>query len=62
MNRCIICKRKIQIDVQCKCGNSFCMEHLPFFKHGCKFNYRENKSKKLKESLIKIVKEKIAVI
>ncbi len=65
VQKCLICKRKIKkcfMDITCKCGEIFCNEHLPSFKHECKFDYRKEKTKYLSTTLVKVESEKIVII
>ena len=50
--KCPMCGRKANhLDITCKCGKQFCMEHfLPEY-HNCTFNHKEDGIKKLIKQL-----------
>ncbi|KRH95266.1 putative Zn-finger protein [Pseudoloma neurophilia] len=58
---CAFCNKKLKMFFyfSCKCKKIFCVNHYFFDKHNCKFNYRKEESKKLKEMMPKIVNDKI---
>ncbi len=60
---CEYCNRKIGINgFDCKCGSYFCIKHKFFKDHDCSFNYKTHQREMLKESIIKIKKEKVIKI
>ena len=48
--KCGTCKAK-GILLACKCGASFCVNHLTATEHGCTFNYRESANTVLSRQL-----------
>lgn len=60
--RCIWCKKKSLITMECKCEQIYCLNCLPSFNHNCSFNYKEANQKLLAEKLIKVQKNKVTLI
>ena len=60
--KCKQCKKKMVLSFDCKCTQSFCINCLPSFMHGCKFDYKEEKKKILTDNNVKIEKEKVIII
>ena len=60
------CKKKIKIldtlSNTCKCGQCFCRIHKFYLHHNCTFDYKTIGRKKLLETNIKVVAEKIIKI
>ncbi|CAH6421830.1 Hypothetical protein KVN_LOCUS518 [uncultured virus] len=57
---CFFCNKKTGIiNYKCKCNNIFCNKHRHSFEHNCEFDYKTDNKNKLKESLQKIVANKI---
>ena len=62
-NKCAHCKKKLgMMAFKCKCGKKYCITHLQAEIHDCKYDYRENATKKLEKDLIKVVNTKIIPI
>lgn len=41
--KCMICKKKLMVNIKCKCSNHYCEKHR--FNHNCTYSYfLENKS------------------
>jgi predicted nucleic acid binding AN1-type Zn finger protein len=56
--KCPLCNRKINhLDIVCKCGGIFCMEHTLPEKHNCQFDFKTFGRNKMMEK-IEIDKEK----
>lgn len=50
---CAECNKKLGItnQLQCRCGNIYCMKHLHSFNHKCTFDYKKfHKEKLIKEN------------
>ena len=57
---CSLCNKKLGlIPFKCKCNDVFCDKHRYSFLHNCKFDFRKENKDKLKNSLQKIVADKI---
>ena len=57
--RCTQCRKKIMIDYSCKCSNNFCLNCLPYYKHNCTFDYKEDRKNNLTETNPKIIPIKV---
>jgi hypothetical protein len=48
-NKCHFCNKKLKLyekNIQCNCGNCFCMKHINKHSHNCKFiNHNKEKNK-----------------
>jgi predicted nucleic acid binding AN1-type Zn finger protein len=54
------CGRKLKLlDLDCRCGERFCMEHRMPETHECTFDFRAAADSVLGKQLIKVVGEKI---
>jgi recombinational DNA repair protein (RecF pathway) len=52
MSRCEHCKKKLGIiEYKCKCEKLFCIKHLHYEEHNCKYNYKQEKLDLLKKQL-----------
>jgi hypothetical protein len=56
------CKKKVVLDVLCKCAKVFCPEHRMPEDHGCSFDFKTEGQKTLSAELVKVVAEKILII
>ena len=52
MQRCLMCKQKMMVFIDCKCGLNSCIKCNS--KHNCNFDYFSENQKNLKRSLHKI--------
>ena len=61
---CFECSKKVPkfIFNQCKCENYFCNNCLPFFKHNCSYDYKQDKKDKLRSENIIVVNDKVVKI
>jgi len=59
--KCQTCYRKIKNFTcnQCKCDGFFCTDCLPFFKHGCSYDYKKDKKEKLTVENVLVASDKI---
>ena len=61
--RCPMCNKKIKLtDMECRCGNIYCMEHRLPELHNCCFNYKKEGKEMLNKNNPQIIKEKILKI
>ena len=59
-NRCFSCNKKLGLlGFECKCKLMFCSAHLTPETHSCTFDYKNEQSKKLEKTLIKVVADKV---
>jgi len=56
------CKKKVVLDVQCKCTKVFCPEHRFPEHHGCSFDFKTEGKNTLSAALVRVVAEKIMSI
>tara|TARA_B100001094_G_scaffold331819_1_gene401502 strand:+ start:91 stop:342 length:252 start_codon:yes stop_codon:yes gene_type:complete len=57
------CRKKISIiDIPCKCGLIFCINHKFFSNHNCTYDYKENHKQNLIKCNPKIINKSIEVI
>ncbi len=61
MTKCNLCKKKILMEFNCKCGGIFCLDCRNSDKHNCQFNYLEYNKKELNTKLEKVVANKINI-
>ena len=47
---------------ECKCGLKFCALHRAPESHNCTYDFKSEGCKKLEETLVKVVNEKVVVI
>jgi hypothetical protein len=55
------CEKCLKKDIlfDCKCGKNFCLEHLKWYEHSCKYNFKDEKKQNLIDNNPKIVSSKI---
>lgn len=56
------CKKKVVLDVQCKCTKVFCSEHRLPEDHGCSYDFKAEGKSTLSAALVKVVGEKVLAI
>lgn len=56
------CKKKVTLDVPCRCSKTFCSEHRLPETHDCSFDYKTEGKKTLSSGLVKVVAEKVLMI
>jgi len=61
MVKCLTCKKKLKLVVaikgKCRCGNTYCGEHIQT--HKCSFDYKSLQQKKLVQENPVIIPEKL---
>ena len=61
--RCFTCNKKLGLmPFECKCGLKFCALHRAPESHNCTYDFKSEGCKKLEETLVKVVNEKVVVI
>ena len=45
--KCSKCNKKKVFIENCKCGEEFCLDCLPFYKHECTFDWKKEKQQNL---------------
>lgn len=60
--RCINCKKKKGIQMDCKCGSKYCLECLPYWVHKCSFDYKERNKKELEKTNTTVSSAKVSDI
>jgi AN1-type zinc finger and ubiquitin domain-containing protein 1 len=64
--KCYNCSKKVKLIHQylysCKCEKVFCSDCFPSFNHNCKFDYKSENKKILREDNEQILPEKIIKI
>lgn len=56
------CKRKVILDIACRCAGKFCPIHRLPEDHACTFDYKTEGKKQLSENLVKVTAEKVLII
>lgn len=52
MSRCSQCKKKLGLmEYKCKCELIFCISHLHFAEHNCKYDHKSDDLKKLQNEM-----------
>ena len=62
--RCFNCSKKTLICEFCKCNTKdcFCLDCVPFYKHKCSYDWRQNKKDSLIEDNPQIIASKLQII
>lgn len=61
--RCKVCRRKITMTyIECRCGEKFCGNHRYADEHDCPYDYKQDRSDKIRKENPIIVKEKLEKI
>lgn len=54
------CTKKLLLsDMECKCGNRYCIAHRFYETHACTYNYRASADETLKKQLVRCVGERL---
>lgn len=56
------CRKKVVLDVHCKCTKVFCPEHRLPEDHGCSFDFKAEGKATLSAALVKVVADKVLAL
>jgi AN1-type zinc finger protein 4 len=57
-----VCKKKLLIEIDCRCGQTFCLKHRHPDSHNCTYDYKIEWKKKLEKENPVIITPKIEKI
>lgn len=60
--KCIECKKKRKVQMDCSCGNKYCLDCLPYWIHKCSFDYKGKKKDALSKEIVEVKSAKVSDI